>query len=203
MPHSSLTSSRCLALRFLRLEKLLVAHCLCGQRAYAAPPLATCHLPPDPQLAENIYTYEYISYIAHTLWPKVLVSLATLSGNAAAVAWGKRGTACVGRAEGEAGWMKRVFDSSSLAARCPEVRSLRLQFEFATSCTEHRESARWECEACGMRQVAGKTVKEIKYFGQPWLFNELNCSTNNIYLRPANPTYDIRNTIFWYDNLCS
>lgn len=116
----------------------------------------TCHLPPDPQLVENIHTYVYISYIAHThsLWPKVLVSLAT--GVQGDIVWQCCCSSCMGQAGhslcGER--MKRVFDSSSLAARCPQVRSLRLQFEFATSCTERTASARGECEACGMRHVA-------------------------------------------------
>lgn len=164
----------------------------------------TCHLTHN---WSRIYIYTYIYRISHThthtRWPKVLVSLAT--GVQGDIVWQCCCSSCMGQ-EGHSlcgERMKRVFDSSSLAARCPQVRSLRLQFEFATSCTERTESARGQCEACGMRQVAGKTVKEIKYFAQPWLFNELNCSTNNIYLRPAYFAYDIRysNTITCAVNL--
>lgn len=67
---------------------------------------------------------------------------------------------------GGGGGLKRVFDLSSLAACCSQVRSLRRQFEFATSCTAHRALDRSERHvACGKLQA--KLLRKLNTL--PWL----------------------------------
>lgn len=172
----------------------------------------TCHLPPDPQLVENICMYIRIyTYIAHTHthtlaksfgqpgdWRAGRHCLAMLLQQL----HGASGAQLV-RGKDEKGlWLKFVGCSLPSSAQLKTSIWVCHKLHRAQSAQRALEGSARHA-ACGMWQVAGKTVKEIKYLAQPWLFNELNCSTNNIYLRPAYFAYDIRysNTITCAVNL--